>query len=274
MIAAEGVVRRLATTCCPVVTCGFGGGAAAVKEAGPRDGSVFEVQTEHQVDIVVDGAFYADVACTPEYLVELVLGRLCTDGIVGGMGEVEGIVLDESTSTTAHVALRLSARDRRGARPPAVRPMAWEPDQVFALARRFACDTPMHRKTHGTHSCMLADRDDVLFCCEDIGRRNAFDKVVGYALRNGIDLGETIAFTSGRVPSDMVAKAAYAGIPVLVSAAVPTDRAVADAKTCGIALIATAKAEAFRVFSDPLGCAASQGCAFGVAGRCADRQSA
>ncbi len=42
-----------------------------------------------------------------------------------------------------------------------------------------------------------------MFACEDIGRHNAFDKVIGYALRNQIDLRQCIVYSSGRIPVDM-----------------------------------------------------------------------
>ena len=58
-----------------------------------------------------------------------------------------------------------------------------------------------------------------LFSCEDIGRHNALDKVIGYALRHQIDLTECMVYSSGRIPTDMAMKAIYAGIPVLSSKA-------------------------------------------------------
>ena len=55
------------------------------------------------------------------------------------------------------------------------------------------------------------------FKAEDIGRHNAVDKAVGYAVLNDIPLSGCMIFTSGRVPVDMVEKVIVAGIPVLVS---------------------------------------------------------
>ena len=56
---------------------------------------------------------------------------------------------------------------------------------------------------------------------EDIGRHNALDKVLGWALMQGIPLEECIVYTSGRIPVDMVMKVIRAGVPVLASKAMP-----------------------------------------------------
>lgn len=65
---------------------------------------------------------------------------------------------------------------------------------------------------------------------EDIGRHNALDKVLGWALEQGIPLGECIVYTSGRIPVDMVLKVIRAGVPVFASKAMPTAESVALAK--------------------------------------------
>lgn len=97
----------------------------------------------------------------------------------------------------------------------------------------------------------------MLYCCEDLGRHNAFDKVVGCALRDGVDLAHCTIFTSGRIPTDMVVKAIRAGIPTLISKAVPTDLTVDMARRYRLTLICSAHSDSLKVFSDPLGVAQS-----------------
>ena len=76
-------------------------------------------------------------------------------------------------------------------------------------------------------------RDKCVCRMEDIGRHNALDKCIGYALLKQLELSECILFTTGRVPTDMVQKVIAAGIPVLASKAVPTDQAIELAKSTG-----------------------------------------
>lgn len=111
----------------------------------------------------------------------------------------------------------------------------------------------MHRKSFGTHSCYLARGGEVLYSFEDLGRHNAFDKAIGRALIDGVDLTECTVFTSGRVPTDMAVKAIRAKVPVLASKAVPTDLTVEMARTFNLTLICSAHSDSFRVFNDPMG---------------------
>ena len=108
---------------------------------------------------------------------------------------------------------------------------------------------PIHGKTWATHSCFLARRDDLLFECEDIGRHNALDKAIGYALRHGIDLKECIIYSSGRIPTDMAIKAVRAGIPLLASKASPSREAVTLAKGYGLTLVCAARRDRMKLFT-------------------------
>ncbi len=66
---------------------------------------------------------------------------------------------------------------------------------------------------------------------------SALDKAVGHALIRGIDRTECYLFTTGRMPADMVLKAARAGIPLLASKTYPTDAGVALARRAGLTLV-------------------------------------
>ena len=117
------------------------------------------------------------------------------------------------------------------------------------MSDTFADGMPLHSVTFATHSCLLARRDEILFSCEDIGRHNALDKVIGYALRHQIDLTECMVYSSGRIPTDMAMKAIYAGIPVLSSKASPTTEAIELAKAYHLTLICAARRDRMKVFS-------------------------
>jgi formate dehydrogenase accessory protein FdhD len=140
---------------------------------------------------------------------------------------------------------------RRGEELAKVEPVAWDLDLLFEVARDFAADTEQHRATNGTHSCRLANADGVRICCEDIGRHNALDKAIGAALIDGVDLRGCLAYTSGRVPVDMVLKAVRAGLPVLASKTVATDRAIELACAYDLTLLTRATPRAVDVLNDP-----------------------
>lgn len=108
----------------------------------------------------------------------------------------------------------------------------------------------MHRQTGGTHSCYLGVRDKYVCSMEDIGRHNALDKCIGYALLEQLELSECILFTTGRIPTDMVQKVIAAGIPVLASKAVPTDQAIELAKKYHLNLICRAWPDRMEIYHD------------------------
>lgn len=226
----------------------------------------FELQAEHRLEVRVAGLPPLSLVCTPEYLVELTLGHLFAKGLIDSTADVcllhlncpgtvaTAVLCDEGAAKKDTVCSGVAPRAPLSDAAPDTSPFAgWDLSWVKALTERFCSDTPMHRKTHGAHSCFIAVDGAVVFECEDIGRHNAFDKVLGHALRRGIDLHRAMVFTSGRTPSDVIAKVVRAGIPVLVSAAVPTDRAVAMAQGQGVTLFSWARSGSFRLFSDPLG---------------------
>lgn len=198
------------------------------------------VITEHQIEIIVNEELAINVVCTPEHLPELVLGRLLSEGIIGGAGDVEYLYFCES-GHRAKVYLKNFSGGRPGSglnRLPAV---SYQISWVFQLAEYFAQGSPLHQKTVGTHSCILAVEGEILCRMEDIGRHNALDKVLGYALRQEVALNHAMVYTSGRVPVDMVTKVIRAGVPVLVSKAVPTLQSVAMARRYGLTLITSAR---------------------------------
>ena len=75
------------------------------------------------------------------------------------------------------------------------------------------------------------------------------DKIIGYALRNGIPLSDCMVYSSGRIPKDMAQKAIRAAIPVLVSKAAPTQQAIALANTYGMTLICAARRDSMRQYT-------------------------
>ena len=95
------------------------------------------------------------------------------------------------------------------------------------------------------------------FSCEDIGRHNALDKVIGYALRHNIDLHQCMIYSSGRIPTDMTMKAIQAGIPVLSSKASPTSEAIELAREYHLTLICAARRDRMKVFASPDLCSTS-----------------
>lgn len=130
-----------------------------------------------------------------------------------------------------------------------VTPISWKADWIFALADHFSNGMPLHGQTWATHSCFLAQNGELLFECEDIGRHNALDKAIGYALRHHIDLKNCIVYSSGRIPTDMILKAIRAGIPILSSKASVTKEAIELAEEYHLTLIGAARRDRMKLYT-------------------------
>ena len=219
-------------------------------DGSSEDKEMFLIE-EHELSVIVNGSKAMKIVCTRDKLCELVTGRLFTDGYINGPEDISGLSFDDGENAVK-VSLKgdaVARKDMEGtcaARERSREPkyeMAW----IFSLAERFEKDMPLHDLTCGTHSCILSKGGEILFECEDIGRHNAVDKAVGFALREGIPLSECILFTSGRVPVDMVEKIIAAGIPILVSKSVVTYDAAQLAKRYGLTVFARAHADSVRL---------------------------
>lgn len=216
-----------------------------------RDGSeVFErcqTLTEHEMNIYIQGKWFTAVTCSPSYLTELVLGRLVTAGVADGVDKIEKIAVSRD-GRRADVSLKDNGETGKRISENQGDKAVWEREWIFKLADRFAEGMPLHKATGAAHSVFLAKEDKFLFACEDIGRHNNFDKAVGYALRNEIDLERCIIYTSGRVPLEIVKKAIRVRIPILAAKAAPTKEAVRLAWENGLTLIVSARRDSMRIY--------------------------
>jgi FdhD protein len=127
----------------------------------------------------------------------------------------------------------------------------YRPDQVFALLDELYRCTENYRSHGGIHSAAVGFGDGLLLWAEDLGRHNTIDRLAGEALLKGIDLAGSLLVSSGRISSEMVAKAALLGISHLASRTSPTDMAVRLATEQGITLIGYVRAGRFQVYAHP-----------------------
>lgn len=105
-------------------------------------------------------------------------------------------------------------------------------------------------KTGGVHAAALFAGSELLCLREDVGRHNAVDKVVGWALREGrLPLTDTVLQVSGRASFELVQKAAMAGIPVLSAVSAPSTLAVDLADRTGVTLAAFSRGDRVTVFT-------------------------
>ena len=209
---------------------------------GTRE-KVLEKRQEHRLEFV----------CTPSFLPEMVLGHLLTEGLIRSGDDVISLevfrdrgealmILRECAALflreqTAALSQGRTAEETDCGAPARLQPEPLlRPEWIRGMEERIREETELRALTHAVHSAVLSHRGEIVFAAEDIGRHNAVDKAAGFALRNGIPLGECLLYTTGRMPSDMVMKAVRAGIPVLSGGKGPTAEGLRAAKQYGLAL--------------------------------------
>ena len=121
--------------------------------------------------------------------------------------------------------------------------------RVSALMRELAERSELHRRTGGVHAAALADGQGIRIFREDIGRHNAVDKVIGARLAEGGGFGGCLLLSSGRVSSEVLAKAVRCRVPLLVSRTAPTDRSVELARELNLPLVGFARAERMNLYA-------------------------
>lgn len=223
------------------------------------------VAVEKLVRISVNGRHLLSLYCSPSMIREFVAGVIYNEGLISGgwcadrisieYGDeinvdvpAEGTVVEGEKTVTSGCAGGISF----------ARPLPQEKlsvDTVFNIShikelyREFQRKSEGYKSTGGVHSAALADHRRMLVFTEDIGRHNAVDKVIGYALLENIRLQEKIMLVSGRLSSEIVTKCARAGIPAVVSRAAPTSLAVEIAEAAGITLVGFVRGERMNIYT-------------------------
>ncbi|MDH3868269.1 MAG: formate dehydrogenase accessory sulfurtransferase FdhD [Desulfuromonadales bacterium] len=136
-------------------------------------------------------------------------------------------------------------------RPMQQQDVCYHAAAVFALMQELNRRTEQYRSHGGIHSAAVGDDSGLLLHAEDLGRHNTFDRIAGEALFRDLDLAGKMLVTSGRVSTEMVAKAIRLGIVLIASRTSPTNMAIEMCEAAGISLIGYLRGESFELFSHP-----------------------
>ena len=126
-------------------------------------------------------------------------------------------------------------------------------DVLARLPEQLRESQALFDKTGGVHAAGLfkigRDAAELLCLREDVGRHNAVDKVIGWALRKGLlPLRGTVLQVSGRASFELVQKAALAGIPVLAAVSAPSSLAADLAAETGLTLVGFSRGKSLNVY--------------------------
>jgi FdhD protein len=99
------------------------------------------------------------------------------------------------------------------------------------------------------HGCVLCKEGEPVCYTEDVGRHNAVDKIAGWMFQHGVEAGDKILYTTGRLTSEMVIKTVRMGIPILVSRSGFTAWGVELARQVGLTLVGRTRGKRFIALS-------------------------
>ena len=125
------------------------------------------------------------------------------------------------------------------------------PACIGELPERLQAGQQLFAATGGLHAAALFHQNGDLLCVrEDVGRHNAVDKVVGWALLNRrLPLSETMLLVSGRASYEILQKAVVAGIATVCAVSAPTHLAVAVAEQFGVTLVGFLRGRRFNIYA-------------------------
>ncbi len=120
--------------------------------------------------------------------------------------------------------------------------------RIYRLLAALSHHNEIYRRAGAVHGCALCCEEEILCFVEDVGRHNAVDAIAGHMWLEGIEGGDKIFYTTGRLTSEMVIKVAQMGIPVLLSRSGVTQMGLELARKLGVILVARAKGRHFLVY--------------------------
>lgn len=243
--------------------------------------SLDSLVAEEPLEIRVNGAPLSVTMRTPGHDMELAAGFLLTEGIVQDGTQIEFLdhIPMENQAKQNVVEARLTPdADFDGEKMKrnffaasscgicgkssidAVRVRGIRaPNADFRVTPEVLCQTPerlrerqsIFIRTGGLHAAALFDaQGNLIEVREDVGRHNAVDKLVGWALLNRQDLSERLMLVSGRGGFEIVQKCLVAGIPVLASVSAPSGLAVRLAREFQMTLVGFLRGKRFVIYSE------------------------
>ncbi|MFT7004274.1 MAG: FdhD protein, partial [Sulfurimonas sp.] len=116
---------------------------------------------------------------------------------------------------------------------------------------KFYTQCPLYELTGCVHTAKVYYDEDTYFIGEDIAQHNTIDKAVGKARLAGVDIKKCFLMVSGRLSSEMVAKAVMHQIPILASRTASTCRGVNIADKFGLTLIGFVRGDKMNIYRNP-----------------------
>jgi FdhD protein len=227
---------------------------------------------EQWLRITLNGREVVALMCSPGHEEELGAGFALTQGLIRTRAEVLSVTLrpDPALGDTVRIVipveLSLSMMEQATARgvcggdvrldadlavlerdEPVVRA-----DVLERMARGMTSGQTVYKRSGGTHAAGVFSVDgEPVVIREDVGRHNALDKAVGHCLLSNCELGDKVVVITGRASSEIVTKAARAGVPILASVSAATVAGAEVAERARLTLVSFLRGRRMNVCAHP-----------------------
>ena len=218
--------------------------------------------------LTINGKEIVNFVCTPEYIENLAIGYIYSQGLINSIHQVIGtemlegnivnITLKESIHQNFHKKIMTSGERSLDLLDENYEKLKYnaatetiKPEEIYQLTNRLFDESTLHAETGGVHNAALSSFDEEFYeFRKDIGRHNAVDKLIGYCLVNEILLKDKILVFSGRISSEIIKKVARAKIPMIISVSAPTDLSIKIAEDLNITLVGFVRGKKMNIYND------------------------
>lgn len=195
--------------------------------------------------IWLNGRQIGRISGSPWELEEAAVGYLYTEGHIHG--ESCRLTVSEDTGVIAVE----TGEDAPSEEEAPAEPLKLTAAEVMELAAELEGSSQLFRRTGGVHCAALASGRKLLVRREDVSRHVAVDKVAGACLQRGISMKDKVLVFSGRVPGEILQKAAAMGCAMVIARSAPTDYACRLAEEKDVTLIGFAREDGFNIYTHP-----------------------
>jgi FdhD protein len=234
------------------------------------------IVTEYPVTIKLNNEEFMTMVCTPEYIEDLVIGFLASEGIIRRFEDIEELWIQEkegfvhvnSSKVNPYFQNLHSKRyvtsccgmSRQGfvfvndaltAKKMEEVRIKISAEDCFRLMGELQDSAETFQLTGGVHNAALCDRNGIVLSRMDIGRHNALDKIYGHCLKQNIPIGDKVLVFSGRISSEILLKVAKIGCEMVLSKSAPTELALELAEELGITTVGFIRNQTLNVYTRP-----------------------
>ncbi|WP_318615754.1 formate dehydrogenase accessory sulfurtransferase FdhD [Sporosarcina sp. YIM B06819] len=234
------------------------------------------VVVEHPVTIKINDREFATIVCSPEYIEDMAVGFLASEGVIPKYKDIKNILVQEELGIV-HIETDkmypfyekllnkryitsccgmsrqgfVFANDALTAKRMTETHVTLTPQDCFFLMKQMDQTADMFHQTGGVHNAALCDANGIVLSRMDIGRHNALDKIYGHCLKHQISVRDKVIVFSGRISSEILLKVAKIGCGIVLSKSAPTELALTLAEELGITTVGFIRQQSFNLYTHP-----------------------